>query len=138
MSVIKEFVMFSAGLVITVSLVMVSFGIYRRAAALGNGIMAREQNTFMEMWDYELTRFDGSEIDGSKAISYIRKVYAGFDVPITVTNGRKTFTVDGESIDKIRDSASDYYMNPMKKYKVRVYFDENDAANQITIEQKRG
>ena len=38
MSVIKEMILFGAGLMITVSLAIISFNIYERAAEMGKGI----------------------------------------------------------------------------------------------------
>ncbi|MCR5584171.1 MAG: hypothetical protein K6F63_01900 [Lachnospiraceae bacterium] len=134
MSVIKEFILFAAGLVITVSLALISFNVYEKAADLGKGIAEREQIAIDEFKEYEVTRFDGSVIDGSKAISYIRKMYETRDIQIEVVKGERSFLIDARSIDELRKTTSDYYMSPLKKYKVSVSFDENDAADKIKIE----
>ena len=89
-----------------------------------------------ELEEYEMTRFDGSVIDGSRAISYIKRMYETRDVQIQVANGKKTFLIDRDSIEGLRKINSSFYMNPMEKYKVSVMFDENDAADRIIIELK--
>ncbi len=134
MSVVKEFLIFTVGLIITVSLAVISFNVYSEAAALGKGIAEREQSALNELEEYEMTRFDGSVIDGSRAISYIKKMYETRDVQIQVANGKKTFLIDRDSIEGLRKINSSFYMNPMEKYKVSVMFDENDAADRIIIE----
>ena len=134
MSVVKEFLIFTVGLIITVSLAVISFNVYSEAAALGKGIAEREQSALNELEEYEMTRFDGSVIDGSRAISYIKKMYETRDVQIQVANGKKTFLIDRDSIEGLRKINSSFYMNPMEKYKVSVMLDENDAADRIIIE----
>ena len=137
MSVIKEFILFAVGIVITVSLAVISFNVYSKAEEVGKGIAEREQAVINELRDYDLMRYDGSEIDGSKAVSYIKKMYSTRDVTIEVTSGGRKFVIDGTSIGEIRNTSSVYYLNPFKKYYVSVGTDENDAANVITIEQRR-
>ncbi len=137
MSVIKEFIMFAAGIVITVSLAAIGFNIYSEAAELGKGIAGKERSAIEELREYELMRFDGSEVDGSRAISYIKRIYRDYDIPIEVTGNGRSYVIDGDSIGEIRNTSSVYYMNPLRKYLISVSVDENDAASGITIEQRR-
>ena len=137
MSVIKEMILFGAGLVITVSLAFIGFNIYGKAAEIGKEITEREESTLNELREYDIMRFDGCVIDGSRAISYIRRIYAKEDIPIEVVKDGRSFTVDGDSVSEIRNTASGYYLNPLKEYYVKVSIDENDAVGRITIEQRR-
>lgn len=137
MSVVKEFILFAAGLVITVSLAMIGFKVYSKAAEIGKNIVEQEENSIRELKEYEITRFDGTEIDGSRAISYVKKMYASEGITVEVRTEKKSFVMDEISAACIRDTSSVYYMNPLKKYHVTVRFDENDAVNKITVEQRR-
>ncbi len=137
MSVIKEFILFAAGMVMTVSLAVIGFNIYSKAADVGRNIAEREQYALKELKEYDVMRFDGNEVDGSRAISYIKRIYATRDIPIEVTNEVKSFVVDGDSIEEIRNTASAYYLNPLKKYFVTVFTDANDEAEKIKIEIRR-
>jgi hypothetical protein len=134
MSVVREFILFAAGLVITVSLALISFNVYEKAAELGKGIAEREQTVIDEFREYEITRFDGNVIDGSRAISYIRRMYETEDIRIEVVKGGRSFLIDDSSIRELRKTTSDYYLSPLKDYKVSVSFDENDTVNRIRIE----
>lgn len=143
MSAVKEMILFAAGLMVTVFVCGISFRIYERAEVIGEKIVEREERSITDIMEYELTRYDNSEIDGSHAISYIRRAYSEYGASITVTNAQTTFTVDTDTIEEIRDTESGYYINPLKKYNVNVNFDENDVIDKITIdeittEQKRG
>ena len=137
MSVIKEFILFAAGIVITVSLAVIGFNIYSKAAEMGRQITENEQYALKELKEYEVMRFDGSEVDGSRVISYIKKIYATRDIPIEVTNDAGSFVVDNASIEEIRNTASSYYLNPLKKYTVTVLSDANDEVAKIKIEIRR-
>ncbi len=137
MSVIKEFILFAVGIVITVSLAVISINIYSRAAELGRGISAREEAALGELKEYDLLRFDGSEVDGSRVISYIRRMYATRDIPIEVVNDGRRFYIDGNNMSELRNTSSVYYISPLEQYHVSVSFDENDAASKITIEKRR-
>ncbi len=137
MSVIKEFILFAVGIVITVSLAVISINIYSRAAELGRGISAREEAALGELKEYDLLRFDGSEVDGSRTISYIRRMYATRDIPIEVVKDGRRFFIDGNNLSDLRNTSSIYYISPLEQYRVSVSFDENDAASKITIEKRR-
>ncbi len=134
MSVIKEFLLFTAGMIITVSLAIVSFNIYMKAAVLGRGIAEREQIAIDELEEFEVMRFDGCVIDGSRAISYIKRIYGTRNIPIEVKKGGKTFTVDDKAVSELRKTNSSFYLSPLEKYRVSVLTDENDSANRIKIE----
>ncbi len=137
MSVIKEFILFAVGMIITVSLAVISINVYSKAEEVGRGIAEREQYALNELKEYDVMRYDGTEVDGGKAISYIRRMYSTRDIPIEVKYGGKSFVVDGDSISGIRDTASVYYLNPLKKYYISVSTDENDAVREIVVEQRR-
>ncbi len=136
MSAVKEMILFAAGLMVTVFVCGISFRIYERAEVIGEKIVEREEQSIADIMEYELTRYDNSDIDGSRAISYIRRAYSEYGASITVNNTKTTFTVDTDTIDEIRDVDSGYYIDPLKKYSVNVSFDENDVIDGITIEQQ--
>ncbi len=82
MSVIKEMIMFAAGLMMTVFVCGISFRIYDRAEVLGEKVIEREEQNIADIMEYELTRYDDDSINGSQAISYIRRAYAEYGVNI--------------------------------------------------------
>ncbi len=136
MSVIKEMIMFAAGLMMTVFVCGISFRIYDRAEVLGEKVIEREEQNIADIMEYELTRYDDDSINGSQAISYIRRAYAEYGVNIEVKTENAEFVVDGNNLNEIRRVGSPNYINPSGNYSVNVDFDENDTVKQINIIQK--
>lgn len=143
MNVVKDFLLMAAGLIITVSLAMMGFKIYRGAESTGNAIVQREQKRFEDFTDYELTKYEGLEVSGSKIVRYVKELSSEYDtdVYITVRNGdsNRNFTYlleDAEGWQDLRDTSSDYYINPLKKFTVKVLKDDNDMLQRVVIAQK--
>ncbi len=139
MSVTKEFIMMAAGLIITVSLIFIGFGVYKKAAAAGMLLAEREEKRINEIADYELHRYDDIPVNGSKVLRYIKQIGMEYDVEITVTVANPTLCTyrmsETGSFSELRNAASEKYINPLKLYSVTVQEDENAALCSIEIKQ---
>lgn len=139
MSVTKEFIMMAAGLIMTVSLVFLGIGIYRKAASTGILLVEREEKRINEIAEYELHRYDDIPVNGSKVLRYIKQISMEYDVEIEITVANPSSCTymlsENNSFSELRNAESERYINPLKLFSVTVYEDENAALCGIEIKQ---
>lgn len=136
MSVIKKYIWEATGLFLLLGLIVFSVAAFDRtentAAELSDGLAETEQ-TVME---HEVMKYDGYEVIGSSAITYLKSVINKFEIPVEVTTEKGTFTyTDSSHYSDFRNITSNYYINPMKRYEVNVSRDVNDVISKVYIKQ---
>lgn len=136
MSIVKKAIMISVGLIITVALCYLGIAMYKKATNTINIITENQDKTAQTMNEYAIMRYDGYEISGATAISYIKTVVAQYGIPVKVeTSEGSSFTCTDSSVFKdFRDIGSSYYINPMKQYNVNVTRNQNDVITQVLIQ----
>ncbi len=135
MGIVKEFILYAAGLVLTVGLLFIGFGMYRKTAELGKIYVEREQRVINDYAEYEIYKYDGNETKGNNIISYIKRVYGVYDADRNIRTEKNTFKANSENISMLRNVDSAYYINPLKDYSVKVHADDNGSIRNIDINQ---
>lgn len=139
MSVTKEFILLAAGLIITVSLIFIGFGVYRKAASVGIMLADKQEKKMNDIAEYELMKYENTDVNGSKVIKYIQQVSTEYDVGINITVANPdlyTYRLSEiSSFSELRDISSPYFINPLKLYKITVKKDVNAVLDSIEIEQ---
>ena len=132
----KKMLYWAFSLLLTVSLIFAWFHIYKRAIDTTNKISGQQDETNRNIEEYPIMKFDGLDITGSQAISYIKEVVGNHKVPVTVkTSGNPSgFSVTDSSLySEFRDLDSVYYINPVVQYTVAVERDENEVIIAVEI-----
>ncbi|MBR6359411.1 MAG: hypothetical protein IKS11_07155 [Lachnospiraceae bacterium] len=142
MNVVKEFILLAAGLILTVALAITGFQIFRNADRMGHALSESGQKRLEEFSEYELNKYEGLEVSGSRIITYVKQLNSEYDAEIllTVSNpaSGEGFTYElseAPGWQALRDTSSVYYINPLKKYTVTVVKDENAALESVVIRQ---
>lgn len=134
LSAVKRMILLLVGMVITVGLCYIGITMFKRSSDVSETLMNNQSDTAREVQEYDVTRFDGFEISGSTAVSYIKTVVVKYGLSVEVTTTIKSFTcTDSTFFTEFRDIGSDYYINPMKQYKVEVVRDDNGALQKVKI-----
>ncbi len=140
MSQIKEMLIFAAGLIITVALIMVGITVFGKAMDLGQMVSQKEEQKLQALKLEEIEKYEGQDIPGNKIVSYVRNLYGRTDAVINITGKNSTgvsytFKVDSSNLHELRDENSRYFINPIKKYRVTVIRDKNDSITGIDIKE---
>lgn len=133
----------AVALLLTVGLIYIGLNMYDRASRTADSVERNQAYTERVTQEYGITKYDGLEITGSTAITYIKQLIGVYEVPVDLnivraTDGQvKTNTItDSTNYSKFRDSTSNYYINPMKMFTVSVERDKNDVIVKVIITQK--
>ena len=134
MDVVRQFLMMAAGLIITVSLIIIGYNIFDGAVNIGNKIVSSEQETLQRLEEDEIYMYEGLDITGTKVINYVEKMYLDHGIDVSITNAFGTFSVSElENISALRDTAGIYYLSPVKKYRISVTCDNNGEPDVISV-----
>ena len=136
MEVAKKFLLGSATLLITVGLVYIGISIYSRAVRTADIVSKEQQDTEKEVMEHGITKYDGYEINGSTAVTYIKSVikrHGGVSFEVTTSKGTFSIT-DSSHYGDFRNIDSAYYINPMAEYLVTVIRDSNGAITSVALE----
>lgn len=132
--VAKDFLKGAFILAITVALLYMGYRVFGKASDTADIVTQQQTETSQTIEEYAIMRYDGYEISGATAISYIKTVIRKYDVPVEVTTSTESFTCSDQSaFSKFRDIGSTYYINPMDQYKVTVVRDYNDVITKVEI-----
>lgn len=135
LSVIKQMLITGLGLIFTVGLCLIGVRMYRRAVAVVEVSETSQGDLAQEVYEYEVTKFDGFTVSGATVMSYIKTVVTKYGIPVEITTTDNTFTcIDSTYFAEFRSIGKDHYINPMKQYAVTVVRDENSALQKVIIE----
>lgn len=139
MDVTKEFILMAAGLIMTVSLIFAGFSVYRKASETGMILAERQEKKISAIADFELNKYEGLSINGSKILRYVKQMSSTYDadIMITVANPEEyTYKISElDSLGSLRKVDSKEYINPLRYYTVTVNKDDNAAVCSIEIKQ---
>ncbi len=141
MSVTKEFMLFAAGLLLTVSFIFIALNVYKSTKGMGEKVLSYQERELRRIEEYRLLQYDGMTVNGNKVLNYLK--YAAYEygesLRFRVTAYGKTSEFssgDDEAIGKLSEVSDDLYINPFKNYRVAVSKDRNGAYDLITITQE--
>ena len=132
----KKMLLGAFGLMLTVALIFAGYSIFSRSMDVADNITEGQSKTSQLIDEYPITKFDGTDIDGSQAIYYTKDVVGTYKIPVTIKTVKTPggFTVsDSSYYNSFRDINSSYYINPLSKYNVVVNRDENDVIVSVSI-----
>ena len=134
MSAAKKFLYGAFIIAVTVALIYMGMNVFKKASGTVEVVTAEQEATGQTVAEYAVMRYDGYEISGATAISYIKTVIQKYDVPVEVTTSGGAFTcIDQSLFAEFRDISSSYYINPMQHYDVTVVRDGNDVIEKVEI-----
>lgn len=138
MHISKEFLLEAVGLSLVVALILISMQVFQRAVKITTILEQNQEQQIAELEEYEIVKYDGLQIDGMTAISFIKRVTGIYGIPVNVITAKGEFYVLEQSqYAALRDINSDRYINPLAKYQCEVIRDENEVIAEIKIEMER-
>lgn len=139
MQVSKEFLMEAVGLALLVALILISMQIFQRAVKITSLLEEGQEQKISELEEYEIVQYDGLQIDGMTAISYIKKMVGTYQMPVQVCNEKGNFMIsDRSGYEKLRNVNSENYINPLAKYRCTVVRDENEVITEVIVKIETG
>lgn len=137
MQISKEFLMEAVGLSLLVALLFISVQLFQRAVKVTTLLGEEQEQKILELEEYEIVKNDGLLLDGLSAISYIKRMINDYGLTVTVLEADRRFTVSERSeYAELRDTASEKYISPLKKYRCEVLRDENGVITGIILEKE--
>ena len=138
MHISKEFLLEAVGLSLVVALILISMQIFQRAVKVTTLLEQNQEQQLRKLEEYEIVKYDGLQIDGMTAISYIKKMTGTYGIPVQVATEKGIFKVREQSqYSSLRDIDSEQYINPLMKYRCEVVRDENEVISEIKLEMER-
>ena len=123
-----------AGLTLTVLLLYSGMSIYERSKGAADILMQKQEERVKEWEEYDIVKYDGYEISGSMAITYLKQIVDCYRIPVTVVTEKEAFTVEDSSVyGNLRKVESGFYMNPFKKFVCEVHRDVNDVITGVRL-----
>ena len=139
MNISKEFLLEAVGLSLVVALILISMQIFQRAVKITNLLEKEQEQQIIELEEYEIVKYDGLQIDGMTAVSYIKKMVAVYEIPVKVINTEIEFLISSQDeITELRDTRSNRYINPLTKYYCEVVRNENEVIKEIIVKVVKG
>ena len=139
MHISKEFLMEAVGLSLLVALILISTQIFQRAMKITTLLGKEQEEKIIMLEEYEIIKYDGLLIDGVTAVSYIKKMVGGYDLPVVVEFGQEYFTVKKkEEFELLRNIDSQMYISPYEIYRCRIVRDENEVIVEIRLTKEQG
>ena len=134
MHVSKEFLMEAVGLSLLVALILISVQMFQRAVKITSLLEEGQEQRISELEEYEIVKYDGLQIDGMTAISYIKRMTGTYGLPVNLSTTMGEFVLSGEyEYEELRNIASEKYINPLAKYRCEIVRDENEVITEIEI-----
>ena len=134
MKIAMKYVGGAIGILFTVGLLYYLIYIYDQSTTIADTVTKEQMNTQKELVEYGIMKYDGREIAGATAISYIKSVVGEYGIPVSVTTSGGNFEVCDSSVyADLRNISSIYYINPMSQYFVTVIRDSNDIIESVEV-----
>lgn len=134
MSVVSKYLFSFAGLTLTVLLIYSGMSIYEKSKSTANMLIEKQEERVQDWEEYDIVKYDGYEISGSMAISYLKQVVDNYMVPVTVITEKEVFTVEDSSVyGMLRKTESEFYVNPFKTFVCEVNRDVNDVITGVKL-----
>lgn len=134
MHISKEFLMEAVGMSLLVALILISMQLFQRVTKITTLLQQRQEEQIIELEEYEIVKYDGLQIDGMTAISYIKRMIGTYELPVNVVTINGEFTVTNiTECAKLRDVQSEKYISPLSKYSCMVVRDENKVITELQL-----
>ena len=134
MHISKEFLLEAFGLSLLVALIWISSNLFHKATELTERLEIKQEKTMTDFMEYEITRYDGRNVDGMTVIGYIKTAIGEYRLPVNVRTEKGNFVIsEKEKCSELREFESEYYINPMALYRCKVKRDENGSFSEIEI-----
>ena len=140
MSTVQKILLFAVGLLITVGLISISFGIFDRVKDSTNVIEEENNKTIYAIREDKITKYDNMYISGALAVSYVRSIYSEVDNIFVLPTGKNMYDAKNVSEDTLyyhmKTSTDDYYVNPLQKFYVEVVRNANGVITGVKITEQ--
>ena len=124
----------AVGLSLLVALILISMQLFQRVTKITTLLQQRQEEQIIELEEYEIVKYDGLQIDGMTAISYIKRMIGTYELPVNVVTINGEFTVTNiTECAKLRDVQSEKYISPLSKYSCMVVRDENKVITELQL-----
>ncbi len=134
MNISKEFLMEAVGLSLLVALILISMQLFQRTMKITALLEGGQEQKISELEEYEIIQYEGMQLDGMTAVSYIKKMVGTYELPVLVVTTKNEFKITERSqYGELRDAGSEYYINPLAKYRCEVVRDENEVITEVKI-----
>ena len=134
MHISKEFLMEAVGLSLLVALILISVQMFQKAVKITFLLEQNQETQIAELEEYEIVKYDGLQIDGMTAISYIKRMVSVYELPVHIVTERSEFVLsEASECAELRNMSSEKYMSPMSKYRCDVVRDENKVIQELKI-----
>ncbi len=134
MNVSKEFLLEAVGLSLLVMLLLLGVNVFERGVRLITLVEERQEKKISALEEYEITRYDGLEIDGVTARNYIRQMVTEYGLPVILQGERDGISIETkEECALLREMETSYYVAPMALYECSVIRDENESVSGVWI-----
>jgi len=138
MHISKEFLLEAVGLSLMVALILISMQLFQRAVKITTLLEKDQERQMTELEEYEIVKYDGFQMDGMTAVSYIKKMVGTYEIPVKVVTAEEEFAVTEQSqCVNLRNAGSAQYVNPFAKYRCEVVRDENKVITEIKIQMEQ-
>lgn len=135
MHISKEFLMEAVGLSLLVALILISMQLFQRATKITSLLQERQEEQIVELEEYEIVKYDGLQIDGMTAISYMKRMVGTYELPVHVVTLTGEFILTNTTeFEELREVQSEKYISPFTKYTCNVIRDENKVITKIQLE----
>lgn len=139
MHISKEFLMEAVGLALLVALILIGMQLFQKAVQVTSLLEQEQKQKISELEEYEIIQFDGLQMDGMTAISYIKKMIGTYNLPVCVDAGSGEFMVTGRNqYSRLREPEDEMYMNPLAMYRCVVSRDANEVITGVSLTIQAG
>lgn len=139
---LKGFIL-AAGAVITCLVLSVGFLFARESKALSASSSGKLDDFATDLYENDLTMYDGLEVTGSDVVNFIKKQLGEYSVTETApvyayvkTSKAENRYQNGSSIKNIQDFTHVNYINPLGKYSGFVIRDDNKVIVGVKFIEK--
>lgn len=137
MQISREFMLEAVGLSLLVILLLLGTQMFQRATGLMEMLDKEQSRQIESLKEYEITQFDGREIDGVTAVGYIKNMVNHYGLSVYVQTKDREFTIESkEKCAQLKDKESEYYISSFGIYECCVVRDENGGVDYILITEE--
>lgn len=137
MQISREFILEAVGLSLLVMLLLLGTQMFQRATGLIEMLDGEQSRQIESLKEYEITQFDGREIDGVTAVGYIKNMVNHYGLSVCVQTEGKEFVIETkEKCLQLRNEESEYYISSFGLYECCVVRDENGGVDYILITEE--
>lgn len=119
----------AAGVILSVILISIMVVQFEQSADLAGVVSDRVLETTQKIKNADLLQYDGAQVTGADVRNLLKQQFARARPEvdeIEVCNGTKTVRyTEGKSLDRIKDSAAEEYIDPAEVYVGRVTVNAN-------------